>query len=77
MKLYRIPPAFPYTEINKYTTDMQKNKNTYDAPTITIVEVKACGRMCSASSNARILLIGTPSDSYGLQDFGAGSEQNW
>lgn len=56
---------------------MQKNKNTYDAPAITVVEVKACGRMCSASSNTNILLMGTPSDSYGLQQFSTEIERNW
>lgn len=73
-----IPPALPYPEINQYTTNMKKNKNTYDAPTITIVEVKACARLCIVSNPSRSVMIGSDSgDSYGVQNYEAGETYDW
>lgn len=55
---------------------MQKNKNTYDAPAITVVEVKACGRMCTGS-DARLLILGSDS-SNGIQQFTVNDDTlNW
>ena len=57
---------------------MQKIKNTYDAPAITIVKVKACARMCTVSNYSRSVTIGSDSgENYGVQDYGAGESYEW
>ena len=57
---------------------MQKDRTTYVAPTITIVEAKACAKMCTASSNSLVVMLGSDSSTlYGVQNYEAGGSLGW
>ena len=58
---------------------MTENKELYDAPTLTAVELKQEGVICT--STLKTLWLGTESVSapsnYGLQDYGIQTGQDW
>ena len=57
-----------------------KNKNTYEAPAITVVEVKMDTGVLITSTMWVILGTETGSDpatNYGVQDYGSGGTYEW